>query len=135
LRRVAESAVLNANYLKEKLKSHYHLAYDYLCKHEFIIDDSKLPNKVTTKDVAKRLIDYGMHPPTIYFPLIVPGAIMIEPNDTENKATLDMFAEVMIKIKDEAETNPEIVKNAPVTAPVTRLNEVQAARNPCLKCG
>jgi glycine dehydrogenase subunit 2 len=133
LRKMTEHAVLNANYLKEKLKKHYNLQYDFLCKHEFVLDDSKLANDVKTTDVAKRLIDYGFHPPTVYFPLIVHGAIMIEPNETENKETLDNFADVMIKIKEEAEKKPESVKNAPSSTPVKRLDDVQAARKPVLR--
>lgn len=133
IRKVAEHAVLNANYLKEKLKKYYNLPYDTICMHEFVLDDSKMPNHVTTSDIAKRLIDYGFHPPTIYFPLIVHGAIMIEPTETENKETLDKFAEAMIKIKEEAEANPELVKNSPYSTPVKRLDEVRAARQPVLK--
>jgi glycine dehydrogenase subunit 2 len=133
IKKAAEHAVLNANYLKEKLKKHYNLPYDKVCKHEFVLDDSKMPNGVTTSDIAKRLIDYGFHPPTIYFPLIVHGAIMIEPTETENKETLDRFADAMIKIKKEALENPEIVKNAPHSTPVKRLDDVRAARQPVLK--
>lgn len=133
LKRAAEHAVLNANYLKEKLKKHFNLKYDYLCKHEFVLDDSSMPNNIKTTDIAKRLIDYGFHPPTIYFPLIVHGAIMVEPTETENKETLDRFAEAMIKIKEEAEKNPELVKNAPDSTPVGRLDEVTAARKPILR--
>jgi len=128
LRKVAENAVLNANYMKEKLKRHYKLKYDYLCKHEFVLSDEGIPNEVSTNDIAKRLLDYGFHPPTIYFPLIVHGAIMIEPNETEGKEMLDMFIETMIKIKDEAGSDPEIVKTAPHTTPVRRVDAVKAAR-------
>ena len=128
LRNVAENAVLNANYLKEKLKKHYNLPYDYLCKHEFVLSDKGLPNEVTTNDIAKRLMDYGFHPMTVYFPLIVHGAMMIEPNETESKEMLDIFIDVMVKIKDEANSDPEIVKTAPQTTPVKRLDAVKAAR-------
>jgi len=128
LRNVAENAVLNANYLKEKLKKHYNLPYDYLCKHEFVLSDKGLPNEVTTNDIAKRLMDYGFHPMTVYFPLIVHGAMMIEPNETESKEMLDIFIDVMVKIKDEANSDPEIVKTAPHTTPVKRLDAVKAAR-------
>ena len=128
LRRVSENAVLNANYMKEKLKKHYELPYDLLCKHEFVLSDHNMPNEITTADIAKRLLDYGFHPPTIYFPLIVHGAIMIEPNETESKEMLDTFIDVMIKIKDEASSDPEIVKNAPHTTVVKRLDAVKAAR-------
>jgi glycine dehydrogenase subunit 2 len=133
LRKVAEQAVLNANYLKERLKKHYNLQYDCLCKHEFVLDDSRMPNNVTTKDIAKRLIDYGYHSPTIYFPLIVHGALMIEPTETENKEMLDRFADALVKIKQEAEKEPEKVLKAPLSTVVSRLDEVSAARNPVLK--
>ena len=133
IREIGENAVLNANYLREKLKQYYNLPYNRVCKHEFVLDDSKMPNGVTTSDIAKRLLDYGFHPPTVYFPLIAHGAIMIEPTETESKETLDQFAEAMIKIKKEAEANPEIVKTAPHTMPVKRLDAVKAARNPDLK--
>jgi glycine dehydrogenase subunit 2 len=128
LKRVSENAVLNANYMKEKLKKHYKLPYDLVCKHEFVLSDEGMPNDVTTADIAKRLLDYGYHPPTVYFPLIVHGAIMIEPNETESKEMLDNFIDVMIKIKDEAGSDPEIVKNAPHTTVVKRLDAVKAAR-------
>ncbi|MAE42549.1 glycine dehydrogenase (aminomethyl-transferring) [Candidatus Woesearchaeota archaeon] len=133
LRQVAENAVLNANYLMSKLKKHYKLPYDTICKHEFVLSDEGLPNNIITTDIAKRLLDYGFHAPTIYFPLIVHGAIMIEPTETESKQTLDRFADVMIKIKQEAEQNPDRVKNAPSNTPVKRLDAVTAARNPILK--
>ena len=133
IKKVTEHAVLNANYLKEKLKQHFNLKYDYLCKHEFVLDDSNLPNNITTLDIAKRLIDYNFHPPTIYFPLIIHGAIMIEPTETENKETLDKFADTLIKIKEEAKNKPELIKNAPNTTPVKRLDDVKAARQPILK--
>ncbi len=133
IKNATEHAVLNANYLKEKLKQHYNLKYDCLCKHEFVLDDSKMPNDITTADIAKRLIDYGFHPPTIYFPLIIHGAIMIEPTETENKETLDLFTKAMIKIKEEAENSPNLVKNAPNTTVVKRLDDVKAARQPILK--
>ena len=133
LTEVAKNAVLNANYLMSKLKKHYDLPYDKLCKHEFVLSDKNIPNGITTIDIAKRLLDYGFHAPTIYFPLIVHGAIMIEPTETESKQTLDKFAETMIKIKQEAEENPELLKNAPHTTPVKRLDAVQAARSPVLK--
>ncbi|MAG22179.1 MAG: glycine dehydrogenase (aminomethyl-transferring) [Candidatus Diapherotrites archaeon] len=133
IREVAEIAVLNANYLKEKLKKHYNLPFDRVCQHEFVLDDSKMPNGVTTNDIAKRLMDYGFHPPTVYFPLIVHGALMIEPTETETKETLDEFANAMIKIKEEAEKNPEIVKGAPHSTPVKRLDAVKAAREPNLR--
>ncbi|MBD3164344.1 aminotransferase class V-fold PLP-dependent enzyme [Candidatus Woesearchaeota archaeon] len=133
LKKVSKHAVLNANYLKEKLKQHFNLKYDYLCKHEFVLDDSKMPNHITTLDIAKGLLDYNFHPPTIYFPLIVEGAMMIEPTETENKDTLDKFAHALIKIKEQAATAPKIIKNSPYKTPVKRLDEVQAARKPVLK--
>ncbi|MCK4859822.1 MAG: aminomethyl-transferring glycine dehydrogenase subunit GcvPB [Candidatus Omnitrophica bacterium] len=133
LREVAKNAVLNANYLMSKLKKHYDLPYDTVCKHEFVLSDKNMPNNITTLDIAKRLLDYGFHAPTIYFPLIVHGAIMIEPTETESKQTLDKFAEAMIKIKKEAEENPELLKNAPSTLPIKRLDAVTAARKPVLK--
>ena len=133
IKRVTEHAVLNANYLKEKLKYHYNLKYDCLCKHEFVLDDSNLPNNITTADIAKRLIDYNFHPPTIYFPLIVHGAIMIEPTETENIETMDNFADALIKIKEEAKESPDLIKNAPNSTPIRRLDDVKAARQPVLR--
>ncbi|MHB9027319.1 MAG: aminomethyl-transferring glycine dehydrogenase subunit GcvPB [Candidatus Latescibacterota bacterium] len=132
LKKVSEIAVLNANYMKEKLKRRYHLAYDRVCLHEFVLDDSEMTNHVTTNDISKRLIDYGFHPPTVYFPLIVPGAIMIEPTETESRETLDEFITAMIRIREESETDPDRVKTAPHTAPLTRLDAVLAARKPVL---
>ena len=129
---IGENAVLNANYLLAKLKNHYNLPYDRTCMHEFVLNDKNLSNGVITTDVAKRLLDFGMYAPTIYFPLIVPGAIMIEPTETESKETLDAFAEIMLTIKKESEVNPQLVKEAPHTTPVSRLNEVLAARKPVL---
>jgi len=136
LRAIAENAVLNANYLMHKLKKEFHLAYDRVCMHEFVISDKDMPNHVTTNDIAKRLLDKGHHAPTIYFPLIVPGAIMIEPTETESKETLDAFALAMIQIKEEAVSDPEKVKNAPhltPVGPVGRVDAVGAARKPDLK--
>ncbi len=133
LKNAGESAVLNANYLKEKLKKHYKLPYDRVCQHEFVLSDEGMPNGVTTGDLAKRLLDYGIHAPTIYFPLIVHGAIMIEPTETESKETLDWFVETMIKIKKEAEENPELVKEAPHSLSVKKLDAVKAAREPDLR--
>jgi len=133
LKNVAENAVLNANYMKEKLKQHYNLPYDTICKHEFVLSDKGIPNEVTTNDIAKRLLDYGFHPPTVFFPLIVHGSIMIEPNETEGKEILDSFIDVMIKIKDESSSDPETVKTAPHTTVVKRLDAVQAARKPDLR--
>lgn len=134
LRLASEDAVLNANYLKEILKEHFELPHDRICKHEFVLSGAKQKKQgASTLDMAKRLIDYKYHPPTIYFPLIVKEAIMIEPTETESKETLDAFAETMIKIAKEVEENPETVTNAPLTTVVGRLDEVTAARNPILK--
>jgi len=132
LRAVSENAVLNANYLQERLKTTYPLPYDRLCKHEFVLSGEGLPNDVSTLDVAKRLIDYGVHPPTIYFPLIVHEALMIEPTETEGREGLDRFAEIMEAIAKEAHEHPELLHAAPVNAPVRRLDQTYAARNPVL---
>ncbi len=132
LREVSENAVLNANYLQERLKKTYPLPYDRLCKHEFVLSGESLPNHVSTLDVAKRLIDYGVHPPTIYFPLIVHEALMIEPTETEGLASLDRFAEILETIAREAQENPDLVRGAPMRAPVRRLDQTKAARNPVL---
>ncbi len=131
LRRVAENAVLNANYLKARLEKAYPVKYPRRCMHEFVAMGN-LAEGVHTLDVAKRLIDYGIHPPTIYFPLIVPEALMVEPTETEDKEALDEFAEAMLKIAEEARTNPVLLHNAPVTTPIGRLDEVAAARCPVL---
>lgn len=135
LRDVSQNAVLNANYMMKKLKKYYHLPYDRVCQHEFVLSDKDVPNDVTTNDIAKRLLDYGFHAPTIYFPLIVSGSIMIEPTETESKETMDSFIDIMVKIKDEASSDPEIVKSAPLTTPVKKLDGVLAARKPDLKYG
>ena len=134
LHKASESAVLNANYMMHKLKDAYHVPFNRICMHEFVLS-SQTQNKfgVTTLDIAKRLMDFGFHPPTIYFPLIVKESMMIEPTETESVETLDMFIEAMIKIAKEAETEPEKVKNAPYTTVVSRLNETLAARNPVLR--
>jgi glycine dehydrogenase subunit 2 len=132
LRHATEMAVLNANYVKEKLKPHFDLPYDRVCMHECVFSGSRqvAENGVHTTDIAKRLIDFGYHPPTIYFPLIVPEAIMIEPTETESRETLDAFCEAMIIIAGEAKANPQKLKDAPLTTPVCRLDEVLAARKP-----
>jgi glycine dehydrogenase subunit 2 len=128
LRNVAENAVLNANYLKEKLKKYYNLPYDLLCKDEFVLSDEGLENDITTNDIAKRLLDYGIHPMTIYFPLIIHGAMMIEPNETESKETLDNFIEIMKKIRQEIKGEPRLVLYSPSKTIVKRLDAVKAAR-------
>jgi glycine dehydrogenase subunit 2 len=131
---VAEVAVINANYIMNQLKDHYHLPYDKFCKHECIFSDARqLPHGVQTLDIAKRLMDYGFHPPTIYFPLIVKGAMMIEPTETESKETLDQFIAAMKRIAEEAECDPELVRSAPHKTKVSRLDEVKAARRPNLR--
>jgi len=131
LRRVAENAVLNANYVKEKLKSHYRIAFDRLCKHEcvFSISDQMAQNGIRAIDIAKALIDRGFHPPTVYFPTVVPEAMMIEPTETESKETLDGFIDAMIDIAEQAGSDPEKLKAAPVNAPICRPDETAAARN------
>ncbi len=131
LRRLAETAVLNANYLKVKMEKVYPLKYPRRCMHEFVAMGN-FADGVHTLDIAKRMIDYGFHPPTIYFPLIVPEALMVEPTETESKETLDTFVEVMLKIADEAKNQPELLHDAPHATPVGRLDEVAAARNPVL---
>jgi glycine dehydrogenase subunit 2 len=132
LTRATEMAVLNANYIKEKLKPYYDLPYDRACMHECVFSGNRqvAQSGVHTSDIAKRLIDFGYHPPTIYFPLIVPEAIMIEPTETESKETLDAFCDAMIAIAQEAKENPQRVKDAPLSTPVSRLDEVLAARKP-----
>jgi glycine dehydrogenase subunit 2 len=132
LKRATEMAVLNANYLKERLKPYFNLPYDRTCMHECVFSGERQVKEsgVHTSDIAKRLIDYGYHPPTIYFPLIVPEAMMVEPTETESKDSLDAFCDTMIAIAKEAKENPERVKSAPSTTPVKRLDEVLAARKP-----
>ncbi len=132
LKHATRMAVLNANYIKEKLKPYYDLPYDRICMHECVFSGSRQVSQsgVHTTDIAKRLIDFGYHPPTIYFPLIVPEAIMIEPTETESKETLDAFCEAMITIAREAQENPQRVKDAPLSTVVNRLDEVLAARKP-----
>ena len=132
LREAGENAVLNANYLQERLKKTYRLPYDRLCKHEFVLTGKGVADGISTLDIAKRLIDYGFHPPTIYFPLIVHEALMIEPTETESRETLDHFAEVLEKIASEAKENPRLLHDAPHMAPVRRLDQTRAARNPIL---
>ncbi|MBU8933582.1 MAG: aminomethyl-transferring glycine dehydrogenase subunit GcvPB [candidate division Zixibacteria bacterium] len=130
LRRVSENAVLNANYLKELVREDYEVPYDVPCMHEFVASGSRQKEHgVRTYDVSKRLLDFGVHPPTNYFPLIVPEAIMIEPTETESRETLDDFAAIMKQIAQEARENPDIVTSAPHDTPVRRLDEVSATRN------
>lgn len=127
-------ATLNANYIKENLKDCYKLPIDSICKHEFVFDGLAEPNGVTTLDVAKRLLDYGYHAPTIYFPLLFHQTIMIEPTETESKETIDGFIEVMRKIALEALQDPELLHRAPVSTPIGRPDETTAARQPVVKC-
>jgi glycine dehydrogenase subunit 2 len=130
LKDMSELAVLNANYLLARLKHDYDLPIDRLCMHEFVLSARglKRDHGITALDVAKRLMDYGFHPPTIYFPLIVPEALMIEPTETETVETLDAFCEAMIEIAREAADDPGLLKTAPHTRPVTRLDEAMAAK-------
>jgi glycine dehydrogenase subunit 2 len=134
LRRIAQIAVLNANYIRARLKGTYHLPYDSPTLHEVVFSDkNQTPHDVHTLDIAKRLMDYGFHPPTIYFPLIVSGALMIEPTESEPKEELDAFCDAMIAIARETEERPELVRSAPHTTPVRRLDEARAARQPVLR--
>ena len=133
VKKVGPYATLNANYIMNSLKDVYELPIDKVCKHEFVFDGLKDKSTgVTTMDVAKRLLDYGFHAPTIYFPLLFHEAMMIEPTESESKDTIDGFIEVMRKIAEEAKTNPDIVKGAPHETPVTRVNDVEAAKHPIL---
>jgi glycine dehydrogenase subunit 2 len=134
LREVSETAVLNANYVRVKLKDLYPQAVDRICMHETVLRGQIAgASGVRTLDIAKRLIDYGFHPPTVYFPLIVPEALMIEPTETESKRTLDIFIDAMRAIAREAVETPELLHEAPTKAPVRRLDEVRAARQPILR--
>ena len=134
LREVSATAVLNANYVMNKLKDVFELPYERICMHEFVLSGSHLKKYgVRTLDLAKRLSDYGFHAPTVYFPLIVDEAIMIEPTETEAKSTLDEFIEVMRQIAEEAKENPEMLTSAPHNTPVKRVDEARAARHPVLR--
>ncbi len=133
LKKASQLAVLNAAYIKDKLKDTFHLAYDRPCMHECVFSDKhQQDHKVTTLDIVKRLMDYGFHPPTIYFPLVVPGAIMIEPTETESKEDIDLFIDTMKAIAREAEENPDLLRQAPKSPRRRRLDETAAARKPCL---
>ena len=134
LKRVSETAVLNANYIKEKLKRYYPPLVDTIYKHECVL--SGKPYKkygIKTFDIAKRLMDFGFHPPTIYFPHIVEEALMIEPTETETKETLDEFIDALIKISEEAKEKPELLKEAPHTTEISRPDEVKAVKELKLK--
>ena len=134
-RRVGRYAVLNANYIRARLRPYYHIPYDVNCMHEVVFNDEKQEQyHVSTMDIAKRLIDFNYHPPTIYFPLLVHGALMVEPTEVESKETIDEFIEVMIKIAEEAKTHPELLQQAPHNTPVRRVDSVKAARNPVVVC-
>jgi glycine dehydrogenase subunit 2 len=126
-------AVLNANYLRIRLRDLLEPAYDRPCMHECVFSDRRQQaDGITTIEIAKRLIDYGYHPPTVYFPLVVPGAIMIEPTETETKEDLDRFVDAIREIAREAKENPQLLRDAPVRCKVTRLDEAAAARKLCL---
>ncbi len=135
LRAISQNAVLNANYMLRKLTNAFDLPFDRICMHEFVLSGRRQKHQhgVKTLDIAKRLLDFGYHSPTIYFPLIVEEAIMIEPTETESKTTLDQFIETMLHIAQEAEETPELVINAPYTTPVLRLDEATAARKPVVR--
>jgi glycine dehydrogenase subunit 2 len=137
LREVSEAAIINAMYLREKLRQRYELPYTGRSLHEFVLSGSNQKVQgVRTADIAKRILDFGVHSPTVYFPLIVPEAIMIEPTETESKASLDNFIEIMLRIADEVEREPDRVRSAPHDTPVSRLDEAAAAREPdtCYRC-
>ncbi|MGH3016436.1 MAG: aminomethyl-transferring glycine dehydrogenase subunit GcvPB, partial [Gaiellaceae bacterium] len=137
LREMSEVAVLNANYLLARLRDVYELPFDRLCMHEFVLSARNLKREhgISALDVAKRLMDHGLHPPTIYFPLIVPEALMIEPTETEPKETLDAFVDAMRAIAAEAASDPQAIKDAPRRRPVRRLDEVKAAKRAIVKYG
>ncbi|MCZ2127211.1 MAG: aminomethyl-transferring glycine dehydrogenase subunit GcvPB [Anaerolineales bacterium] len=134
LKDIAQHAVLNANYLQAKLRGTYRIPFDRICMHEFVAEGRFEGSDVRALDISKRLIDYKFHPPTNYFPLIVPEALMIEPTETENKDTLDRFVEAMLKIAEEAQSDPELLKSAPHTTRFGRMDEVKAARELILCC-
>jgi glycine dehydrogenase subunit 2 len=132
IREAAETAVLNANYLMARLKKIYNLPIDRTCMHEFVLNDKGIPNGITTNEIAKRILDYGFHAPTVYFPLLISGAMMIEPTETESLESLDRFVEVLEKIRKECDENPEAVLSAPGNTPVRRVDTVLAAKTPVL---
>jgi glycine dehydrogenase subunit 2 len=135
LREMSEVAVLNANYLLARLKGAYDVPYDRLCMHEFVLSARNLKRDygISVLDVAKRLMDYGFHPPTIYFPLVVPEALMVEPTESEAKETLDAFIDAMLAIAEEAANDPQLLRDAPHDRPVRRLDEVRAVKNPIVR--
>ena len=140
LAEASETAVLNANYLKARMAegrggTHLPVAFDRHCMHEFVLSGRPMKNELglATLDLAKRLLDFGFHPPTVYFPLLVDEALMVEPTETETKESLDAFADAIEQILAEAEDDPEKAKNAPYTTPVRRLDEAGAAKNPVIR--
>ena len=134
LLRISENAVLSANYIRKKLAPYYKQPFDRYCMHECVFSaDNQIKNGVHAMDIAKGLLDKGFHPPTMYFPLIVHEALMIEPTETESKETLDAFINAMIELAKEAKANPDKITECPLTTPVQRLDETLAARKPCLK--
>ena len=134
LREISENAVINANYVLSALRDYFHLPYDRSCMHEVVFSaKTQKAGGVSALDIAKRLIDYGIHPPTMYFPLIVEEALMVEPTETESRETLDQFIEVMKEIARQAEEEPQLLKDAPHDTPNTRLDEARAARRPDLR--
>ncbi len=134
LRRIATGAVLNANYIRHRLRGHYHIPYDVPCGHEVVInDDLQQKNGIKTINIAKRLMDYGYHPMTVYFPLVVHGAMMIEPTESETKETLDQFCDVMIAIAKECEETPDVVLNAPTRVNREKVDELRAQKQPRLR--
>jgi glycine dehydrogenase subunit 2 len=137
LREMSEVAVLNANYMLARLKDVYELPFDRLCMHEFVLSARNLKREhgISALDVAKRLMDYGFHPPTVYFPLVVPEALMIEPTESEAKETLDAFCDAMLAIAREAADDPDVIRDAPHGRPVRRLDEVRAAKQPVVRYG
>jgi glycine dehydrogenase subunit 2 len=137
LRGMSEVAVLNANYMLARLKDAYDVPFDRLCMHEFVLSARTLKREhgISALDVAKRLMDYGFHPPTVYFPLIVPEALMIEPTESEAKETLDAFCDAMLAIAREAADDPGVIRDAPHDRPVRRLDEVRAAKQPIVRFG
>ena len=127
LTQATKYAILNANYIRSKISDTYNVPFNRPCMHEFVASGESLkPFGVKTLDIAKRLLDYGFHAPTIYFPLIVKEALMIEPTESESKETLEKFSETLLKIAEEAESNPDLLHDAPHSTPVRRLNELKA---------
>jgi glycine dehydrogenase subunit 2 len=135
LKQVSTDAVLNANYIRSQLQDIYEIPYNGICMHEFVMNSHKqhaMNDGLNTMTIAKRLMDYGIHPMTVYFPLVAHEAMMIEPTETECKDTLDHFIAVMKRIDDECRTTPEVVMHAPHTMPIKKVDEVTAARKPAL---